>query len=103
MLPAVLAPLFLFALRRYGLCYILLGSNILMGGFLTAVEQPRPAICISTGRGLVLQAGALLALAALWGGEAIWFAPVISEAVCLVMALAFMVRFWKSNRTLAAA
>ena len=57
----------------------------------------------TTGRGLVLQAGALLALAALWGGEAIWFAPVISEAVCLVMALAFMVRFWKSNRTLAAA
>ena len=45
----------------------------------------------------------LLALAALWGGEAIWFAPVISEVVCLVMALAFMVRFWKSNRTLAAA
>ena len=45
----------------------------------------------------------LLALAALWGGEAIWFAPVISEAVCLAMALAFMVRFWKSNRTLAAA
>ena len=38
-----------------------------------------------------------------WGGEAIWFAPVISEVVCLVMALAFMGRFWKSNRTLAAA
>ena len=100
---AALSDVSVGALRRYGLCYLLVGFNVLMGGFLTAVEQPRPAICISTGRGLVLQAGALLALAALWGGEAIWFAPVISEAVCLVMALAFMVRFWKSNRTLAAA
>lgn len=99
---AALSDVSVDALRRYGLCYLLVGFNVLMGGFLTAVEQPRPAICISTGRGLVLQAGALLALAALWGGEAIWFAPVISEAVCLVMALAFMVRFWKSNRTLAA-
>jgi len=100
---AALSDVSVGALRRYGLCYLLVGFNVLMGGFLTAVEQPRPAICISTGRGLVLQAGALLALAALWGGEAIWFAPVISEAVCLVMALAFMGRFWKSNRTLAAA
>ena len=48
------------ALRRYGLCYILLGSNILMGGFLTAVERPKAAISISVGRGLAFQAGALL-------------------------------------------
>ena len=75
---AALSDVSVGALRRYGLCYLLVGFNVLM-------------------------AGALLALAALWGGEAIWFAPVISEVVCLVMALAFMVRFWKSNRTLAAA
>ena len=35
------------ALRRYGLCYLMVGFNVLMGGFLTAVERPRPAICIS--------------------------------------------------------
>ena len=82
------------ALRRYGLCYLMVGFNVLMGGFLTAVERPRPAICISVGRGLALQAGALL-LAAVWGGSVIWFAPVISEALCLVMALVFMTRFWR--------
>ena len=49
------------ALRRYGLCYLLVGFNILMGGFLTAVERPVGAICISVGRGLALQAAALLA------------------------------------------
>ena len=85
------------ALRRYGLCYLMVGFNVLMGGFLTAVERPRPAICISVGRGLALQAGALLLLAAVWGGSVIWFAPVISEALCLVMALVFMTRFWRKS------
>ena len=85
------------ALRRYGLCYLLLGGNILMGGFLTAVEQPRPAIAISVGRGLAFQAGALVLLAFTVGGSAIWYAPVISEALCAVMAVLFLRRFLKKR------
>ena len=81
------------ALRRYGLCYLMVGFNVLMGGFLTAVERPRSALCISMGRGLVLQAGALLLLAALWGGSSIWFAPLCSELLCFAMALILMRRF----------
>ncbi len=81
------------ALRRYALSYLLVGFNILMGGFLTAVERPRSALCISMGRGLVLQAGALLLLAALWGGSSIWFAPLCSELLCFAMALILMRRF----------
>ena len=84
------------ALRRYGLCYLLLGGNILMGGFLTAVERPTGAICISVGRGLVFQAAALAVLAFTVGGSAIWYAPVISEAVCAVMAVWFLRRFLRS-------
>ena len=85
------------ALRRYSLCYILLGSNVLMGGFLTAVEQPRSAISISVGRGLLFQATALVALAVAVGGSAIWYAPVISECICAVMAIWFLRRFLKKN------
>ena len=85
------------ALRRYGLCYILLGSNILMGGFLTAVERPKAAISISVGRGLAFQAGALLLLAAAVGGTGIWFAPAISEALCAVMAVWFLRRFLRKT------
>ncbi|MFQ9289337.1 MAG: MATE family efflux transporter [Oscillospiraceae bacterium] len=81
------------ALRRYALSYLLVGFNILMSGFLTAVERPRSALCISMGRGLVLQAGALLLLAALWGGSSIWFAPLCSELLCFAMALILMRRF----------
>ena len=85
------------ALRRYGLCYILLGSNILMGGFLTAVERPKAAISISVGRGLAFQAGALLLLAVAVGGTGIWFAPVISETLCAVMAVWFLRRFLRKT------
>lgn len=85
------------ALRRYGLCYLLLGSNILMGGFLTAVERPTGAICISVGRGLAFQSGALLLLAFAVGGTAIWFAPLISEALCAVMAVWFLRRFLRQS------
>ena len=75
------------AFRRYGLSYLLLGFNVFIGGYLTARERPKSAIAISTGRGLVVQAIALLALAATLGGDAIWFTPVISEAVVLVLSL----------------
>ena len=88
------------ALRRYGLCYLLLGGNILMGGFLTAVEQPKAAISISVGRGLAFQAGALFLLAFAVGGTAIWYAPLVSETLCAVMAVLFMRKFL--NKTKAA-
>ena len=94
---AALSDVSVGALRRYGLCYLLVGFNVLMGGFLTAVEQPKAAISISVGRGLAFQAGALLLLAASVGGTGIWFAPVISEALCAVMAVWFLRRFLRKT------
>ena len=85
------------ALRRSALCDRLLGRNILMGGVLTAVERPKAAISISVGRGLAFQAGALLLLAAAVGGTGIWFAPVISEALCAVMAVWFLRQFLRET------
>lgn len=73
--------------RNYSFSYLLLGFNVFIGGYLTARERPRSAIAISTGRGLIVQAAALLTLAATLGGDAIWFTPVISEAVVLALSL----------------
>lgn len=78
------------AFRKYSISYLLLGFNIVIGGFMTANERPVPAISISVGRGLVLQSAVLLTLAAAFGGEAIWYTPVLSEAMCLVMSLLFL-------------
>lgn len=86
-----------FAFRRYSFSYLMLGFNLLIGGFMTALERPRPAICISVGRGFVFQSISLLTLAACLGGGAIWFAPVVSEAVCLGMAICFLTRYLKRN------
>ena len=40
---------------------------------------------------------ALLVLVPLVGGTGIWFAPVISEALCAVMAVWFLRRFLKKT------
>ena len=79
--------------RNYSFSYLLLGFNVFIGGYLTALERPRGAIAISTGRGLIVQAAALLALAATLGGDAIWFTPVISEGLILLLSVVLLWRF----------
>ena len=78
------------AFRHYGISYLLVGFNVVIGGFLTALERPIPAISISVSRGLVLQSAVLLTLAAVFGGEALWYTPIISEALCLAMSVIFL-------------
>lgn len=89
------------AFRRYSLCYLPVGFNIYIAGFLTAMERPVPAVAISTGRGLILQGSILLLLAAVFGGSSIWFAPLISELLCLGLSLFFLLRLRRTHRTLA--
>lgn len=89
------------AFRRYSLCYLPVGFNIYIAGFLTAMEQPVPAVAISTGRGLILQGSILLLLAAVFGGSSIWFAPLISELLCLGLSVFFLLRLRRTHRTLA--
>ena len=89
------------AFRRYSLCYLPVGFNIYIAGFLTAMERPVPAVAISTGRGLILQGSILLLLAAVFGGISIWFAPLISELLCLGLSVFFLLRLRRTHRTLA--
>ena len=86
------------AFRRYSVSYLLVGFNVVIGGFLTALERPVPAISISVGRGLVLQSAVLLTLAAVFGGDALWYTPILSEAMCLAMSLFFLRRYRHEHR-----
>ncbi len=86
------------AFRHYGISYLLVGFNVVIGGFLTALERPTPAISISVGRGLVLQSAVLLTLAALFGGETLWYTPIISEALCLAMSVIFLRLYQRETR-----
>ena len=85
------------AFRRYSLCYLPVGFNIYIAGFLTAMERPLPAVSISTGRGLILQGSILLLLAAVLGGSSIWFAPVISEVLCLGLSAFFLLQLRRTH------
>ena len=86
------------AFRRYSLCYLPVGFNIYIAGFLTAMERPVPAVAISTGRGLILQGSILLLLAAGFGGSSIWFAPLISELLCLGLSIFFLLRLRRTQQ-----
>lgn len=99
-LPEAVAEMLTFAtdaFRRYSLCYLPVGFNIYIAGFLTAMERPLPAVSISTGRGLILQGSILLLLAAVLGGSSIWFAPVISEVLCLGLSVFFLLRLRRTH------
>ena len=80
------------AFRQYSVAYLLMGFNVVIGGYMTALEQPMPAICISTGRGLIVQAAVLMVLAAATNGAGIWLTPIFSEGLVLCIALVFLKR-----------
>ena len=86
------------AFRHYSFSYLLLGFNVVVGGFMTALERPVPAICISVGRGLALQSAVLLLLAALFGGDALWYTPILSEGLCLILSFSALRRYRRAVR-----
>ena len=73
-----------------------LGRRALVAGYAVLVQGDaapvQTLLHLSAG-----QAGALLLLAAAVGGTGIWFAPVISEALCAVMAVWFLRRFLRKT------
>ena len=69
--------------RVFSLAFPALGINVVVSGYLAAMERAGSSIVISLGRSC---AGLLLGLAgliALLGGEGIWLAPLVSETGCL--------------------
>ena len=86
------------ALRLYASCFLLMGFNVVVSGFFTAMEHPFPALTISFGRGLVLISGCLVVLSALFGDVGIWLAPLASEGLCLILTLCFLLRYFRQVR-----
>lgn len=86
------------ALRRYAPVFLVLGYNVLLAGFFTAVERPAYSFTISFGRGLVLLAGCLSLLSLLFGEAGIWSAPLVSELLCLILTAGFSASYYRSLR-----
>lgn len=83
--------------RIFSISYLFVGYNVVVGGYFTAVEQPRSAIVISLSRGLVTLLVSLITLTALFGGKGIWWAPTMSEILCLLITILLFVRYQKQQ------
>ncbi len=79
--------------RIFSLSFLIMGVNIQMGGFFTAVERPQPALAISLGRGVITIAIGLKLCTMLMGGEGIWLSQVVSEILCCMMTAYFVYRY----------
>ena len=78
--------------RIFCVSFLMVGYNIVTSGYFTAVEKPGAAVTISMGRGFVILIISLLILTVLFGGNGIWWAPVLSETVCLTITIALYSR-----------
>lgn len=83
--------------RIFILSFLLAGFNIIIGGYFTSIEKAGLATAISLTRSIIALVGALLLLTALFGGEGIWWAPLMAEAVCLILSVTMFTMYWKKE------
>lgn len=82
----------------FGLSYLVVGYNVILGGYFTAIEQPVQAIVISFARGLVVLAVSLKIMTALFGGEGIWWSALLSEMLCLILSVCLFFMYKKGQK-----
>lgn len=75
------------ALRIYSISILAAGYNVVISGYLTALERPGKAVVISVGRAAVMLVISMVILLCLFGTESIWWTPTLSEVVCLIGAM----------------
>lgn len=83
--------------RIFSVSFLLLGYNVVIGGYFTAIERPKSALAISLSRGFVALVISLAVLIPLMGGDGIWWAATLSEVVCLVLSVG-LYRVYKRHK-----
>ena len=78
-------------LRIFALSFLVAGYNVVISGYFTAVEYAAAATVISLSRSLVVLLGSLVLLTMVFGGEGIWWSPLLSECITLMLTVGFLV------------
>ena len=76
--------------RIFNFSYLIVGFNIVIGGFFTSIEKPFQAISISLCRGFIVISGCLFVLTFFFKGDGIWWAPLLSEGICFIISILFL-------------
>lgn len=84
-------------LRIFSLSFLIAGYNIVIGGYLTAVEKPLGATIISLSRTVVALIGSLWILTAIFAGDGIWWSPTLAELLTLIGSILFAKSVIASN------
>lgn len=84
--------------RIFSVSFLLAGFNVVIGGYFTAVEEPVSAIIISLGRGFATLLLSLFLLTVVFGGAGIWWAPTLSEVLCLVLTIILFKKYKKNEK-----
>ena len=87
------------ALRMFATSFLIMGFNILMSGYFTAVNLPRYSFPISIGRSLVLLLASLVFCSLVLGGDCLWLAATLSELLCLILTAVLSVKYRNRVRT----
>ncbi len=78
------------AMRINALSFLVVGMAIFSSSFFTALNNGLISAIISVCRTLIFELGSVLLLPLLVGGDGIWWSIVLSEALALLMAFAFL-------------
>lgn len=82
------------AFRMYVHVYLVVGFNIVIVGFYSAIEKPLYSMIISMGRGLVVIVPILMMMSNLFGENGIWLSSLVSEIICLIIGGIIFVKFF---------
>ncbi len=82
------------SLRIYASAFLILGFNIILSGFYSALERPKYAMIISLGRGFVVISISLLVMASAFGSTGIWLSASVSEIICLAVNIVIFVKLF---------
>lgn len=89
------------AVPWYALALIPAAVNLIVAGFLTAIEEPGSSALIAALRSWVVLLGTLWLLNAWFGGTAVWYALLITELLTLMASGWLCWRVLRGNRRLA--
>ena len=82
--------------RAYFFAFVPFGINLMTSYYLQAILKSGQSLCISLLRNIILSSVCILSFPVLIGGNSLWFAAPVTEAVTLTVSLVFLA--WGSKR-----